>query len=276
MPGFGTLIRSYVPAKFDQRANVFHPPTYLFELDRSAQYDDPYLSKEVARHQNLDLPKATAKVNEYGERLKRDLIANGKTEIQEVVMAYQEGRQVKLLPHASVSFEEYPSVDLSNLWESDYSKVGMWWEFSAFISMMLVILAGVFYLVNSSKSGSNYPYESNYPPLIGEYQDTLQGGLEADALISVDEVNDDKRRQDDTDPVIRKNSPIIIVGAFAREYNVRNMKTRLSEKGWNIYQDSIRRNLVRVGMVPEEHEDIDQVLGIVRKEIDPEAWVLVK
>ncbi len=275
IPGFGTLLRSYVPAKMDHKTNFFHPPSYIFELDRSAQYDDPYLCEVYAKCEAIKRDEAIHRVNEFGEKLKKDLIQRGKAEIEDVIIALREGSDINLFPDPSISFEPYPQVDLSTLWESDESSTGIWWEFSAFISMMLLILAGVYYLVNASKIGPNYPYQSNYPPLIGASNDVKQT---EDSILSLNEPKEQQELmlQQSLVDTIDQISSIIIVGAYAEYQNVEQMKSRLIRKGWNVFQDSTSTNLVRIGMVPEEHEDIDQVLGIVRKEIDPEAWVLRK
>ena len=165
--GFGTLLRTYIPAQYDEKHNKFYPPKYKFELDRSAQYDDPYLIEWLILHHNYNKTQATQVVNEYGEYLKFELKQKGNVEISDVLSIQQAEKDTIVLPFPSIDYEHYPTLELDHVWEVSESNKGIWWEFSAFISIMLLILVGVYYMVNANRVGSNYPYPSNYPPLIG-------------------------------------------------------------------------------------------------------------
>ena len=282
IPGFGTLLKSYIPARLDIKQNTYLPPSYLFELDRSAQYDDPYLKEVFAQYHQVSSTEANRAVNEFGVRLKKDLEEKGKAEIGEVITAFKEGNQVNVVPSTNIMYDQFPEVDLSNLWEQDESHSGLWWEFSAFFSMMLLILAGVYYMVNASKSNSNYPYSSNYPPLIG-MEDAKVDSLENNLVMDMQEDQLEISSVEIGAQVIPESNysslsqdSVIIVGAFSRQNNIQDMKNRLQHEGWSIYEENVGVNLVRIGMVPEQYENINEVLGIVRETIEPNAWVLKK
>ena len=278
IPGFGTLLRTYVPAKFNPTTNVFKPPQYLFEFDSSIQYEDPYLAEVYAQIENIPHAESVQIINQFGERLKRDLHDNARLHVEGILTATRQGQDVFIQPEPSMTFESYPELDLNELWESDDTgHRGIWWEFGAFISLLLIILVAVNNMIHQGEVSPNYPYQSDYPPLIGK-MDTKNQSIE-DLNDTLDMVGSQIQSTNFKNELLispAMDSTIIVVGAFSSNRNIDSMKSKLADKGWDIYEEKIKRNLVRIGLVPEEYEDVDEVLGIVRNEIEPEAWVLKK
>ena len=84
----------------------------------------------------------------------------------------------------------------------------------------------------------------------------------------------DSQSKADSFPPIDSNT-IIVVGSFSQSQNSDAMKSRLEELGWNVYEENVNK-MVRIGVLPEEHENIDEVLGLIREKVENEAWVLKK
>ena len=275
IPGFGTLLRTYIPARLDESSHQFFPPRYQFELDRSSQYDDPFLVQTLCTQLNLDRLSATHVVNEYGGYLRKQMDANGTVDIPDVLSVDTEDGGMVVVPSEAINFGDYPTVELDDLWESNASNKGVWWELSVFVSFMLLILAGVYFMVNASKVPNNYPYSSSqYPPLIG-----LDDTSKTDQNSSLADIDMMESQPMDTVPEVQNDQEIsdelIIVGSFSRKENQDAMKLRLQELGWTVFEEPVNK-MVRIGIVPEEHERIDEVLGIVRKEVEQGAWILKK
>ena len=135
-------------------------------------------------------------------------------------------------------------------------------------------------MIYGASTHTIYPYSEDTPALIGE---TNQSDPNGDVQVFGIDSSELAVRLLPLDTVISQDSvvgetytPIIIVGVFENPANIKRMSRILKDKGWDVYRESINGKFVRLGLIPEEHENIEEVLGLVRKNIEPGAWLLVK
>lgn len=67
---------------------------------------------------------------------------------------------------------------------------------------------------------------------------------------------------------------VIIVGAFSKASNIRSMKQKLSDLGYDVYTQEYR-GLTRVGLYSAcIEEDLDSILAVCRENIESASWIL--
>lgn len=281
IPGLGTIRRETHGAKLEVQKNQFIPPSVHFTLDRSLHYDDPYLSELFSQYEQISLAQAEAEVYNYGIQINRQLVLKGESTISGFGRLNLQGNLVTIDPGTPFQLgHRLPTIDLDDMWVSSSTvrPKELWWEFSAFVGILAIVLGYVYYLIYGASIQTIFPYSENTTPLIGEtkrgdvnLKDT-SSTLDSSTLVVVPVVADSVISQDP----VENYTPIIIVGVFENPANIKRMSRILQDKGWDVYREPINGKLVRLGFIPEEHENIEEVLGLVRKNIEPGAWLLVK
>ena len=283
IPGLGTIRRETYGAKLEIQKNQFIPPSVHYSLDRSLHYDDPYLSELFGHYEQISLAHAEAEVYKYGTQINRQLILKGESTISGFGRLYLHGNEVSIDPGTPFQLgHRLPTIDLDDIWVSSTTAgpKELWWEFSAFVGILVLVLGYIYYLFYGASTHTIYPYSEDTPALIGE---TNQSDPNGDVQVFGIDSSELAVRLLPLDTVISQDSvvgetytPIIIVGVFENPANIKRMSRILKDKGWDVYRESINGKFVRLGLIPEEHENIEEVLGLVRKNIEPGAWLLVK
>ncbi|MEZ4899030.1 MAG: hypothetical protein R2806_19460 [Saprospiraceae bacterium] len=284
IPGFGVIQKHMQSAQFDKIHNRLLPPSYEFKLEDHLHYDDPYLAEMFAWYTDTEPSKAEQFVVHFGEKLYRDLYTRGKSEIQGVAAFQKSGETVATISDPSFSkTNRLPVLDVQDIWEEDVTRQQVWWEFSVFGVMLLLVLGFVYFLLYTGTSGPAYLPAGENPPTIGN-QLTLPEIPENDTISypQLELLPDGEDLQlvetpPQVDPPRSGRLPVIIVGAFEHSNNVRKMRQLLEKRGWKVYEEPMdSHSMTRIGFTLDRQEDIDSVLGLVRREIEPDAWVLVQ
>lgn len=284
IPGLGTIKREIQGAKFLAQKNQFIPPSTHYTLDRSLHYDDPYLSELYSQYEQVSLAEAEAEVYNYGTKINRQLILKGESMIHGFGRLVVNEQQITIEP--GIPFQQshrLPTIDLDDIWTSNNSGgQSVWWETSAFIGILVMVLGYMYYLIYVAPIHTIFPYNENTPAIIGKQTapppdvDKEDAGPMLPDTLSDTQLVTNPPTSPQLEDTLTTYAPIIIVGVFENPTNLKKMSRLLTSRGWEVYQEPINGKLVRLGFIPEEHENIEEVLGLVRKDIEPEAWLLVK
>lgn len=284
IPGFGVIQKHMQSAQYDKLHNRLLPPSYEFRLEDHLHYDDPYLADMFAWYSDSDQEKSANFVQTYGEQLHRDLFAQGKSEIGGVASFQRHGDVVSTTSDPTFSkTNRLPVLEIQDIWEEDVTRQQVWWEFSVFGVMLLLVLGFVYFLLYTGSNAPGYLPSNDLPHTIGQQisfpdiqdqPDTIQNplieGMPDESMTEIPEVHLVQSPSG-------KSNAVIIVGAFEDESNVLKMRRILEQRGWQVYEEQSRAlPMTRIGFVLDQQEDIDSVLGLVRREIEPGAWLLVR
>ncbi len=266
IPGLGTLTQKHEPARYDSTTLELKPPSFHFTLDRSLHYDDPYLAECYSWYEDVSLPKAMEDIQLFGEKIQIDLLVKGTASIPGVVDFSRDGTSIEMIPNADLlEANKLPVISMTDIWEIESRPRKIIWEFGAFAAILLLVLGYVFYLITPVNEPDIL---RNTIPIIGSLDDTVK--------IQETELATDLTSMDTNEEISDPNQPVIIVGCFSEAGNIQRMRDFLAQNGLQIYEETLKTNLVRIGIVPKLEENVEEVLGLTRQKIEPEAWVLVK
>ncbi|HQU55304.1 MAG: hypothetical protein H6561_06235 [Lewinellaceae bacterium] len=284
IPGFGVIQKHMQSAQYDKLHNRLLPPSYEFKLEDHLHYDDPYLADMFAWYADSDTDNAANFVQAYGEQLHRDLFSTGKSEIAGVAAFHRQGDVVSTTSDPTFSkTNRLPVLEIQDIWEEDVTRQQVWWEFSVFGVMLLLVLGFVYFLLYTGTGSPGYTPSIDLPHTIGQQMSLPDPVDEPDTIRNpvIENIPDEIITEYPAAQLIQspsgEHNPVIIVGAFEDESNVVKMRKILEDRGWKVYEEQSRAlPVTRIGFVLDQQEDIDSVLGLVRQEIEPGAWLLVR
>lgn len=115
-------------------------------------------------------------------------------------------------------------------------------------------------------------------PELAEEEETLQREEHFKDTLAIDvqrdetTIEEDKTKEEEILSV--QEECVIIVGAFSKASNVRSMKQKLSDLGYDVYTQEYR-GLTRVGLYSVcIEEDLDSILAVCRENIESASWIL--
>lgn len=104
IPNFGGFIGQYEDSKFDDKTNLFIPPSKKASFNKHLKNDDGLLTHDVANTQNISYNKASETIKQFVLDLKSELQKNKRVEIEKVGTLYFDNNNLLKFTAATTNF----------------------------------------------------------------------------------------------------------------------------------------------------------------------------
>lgn len=270
----GTFNLDYAPAKWHISRQYFEPPQSFLSWSPSAGemefssnslgplttvisglHDIPYDQASVYCHRQIELLNQT--LNEKDLELNPFGVLTRKSENDPITFVKNPEFEplLKFDPVRLPKLQKAPGKDNSF----------QWW----LVLASALFLATLFFLINKL-FGSNGDLVMNYKeaneityPLNTSLKDANTAPMDSDTVF-LQKVNTDSINTVAT----------IITGTFCQKDNSARMKKLIAENGFQLYEEKLQNDCVRLGVLLDINKSFDKSLLTIRNNIEPSAWVL--
>ncbi|MEO5581542.1 MAG: hypothetical protein ABIR66_02535 [Saprospiraceae bacterium] len=270
----GSFNLDYTPAKWHVSKQYFEPPQSFLSWSPSVSHaapsdsslgaltsvisglhDIPYDQASIYCHQQIDFLNQTLREKElelipFGvltRKSENDPITFVKNPAFESTLKFDPLRLVKLniIPQKDTPFQ--------------------WW----LVLASALSLATLFFLINKL-FGSNGDLAMYYIEA-KEITYPMNTSLKDANIAPIDSYTVFHQKVN-TDSIIAVAT--IITGTFCQKENSARMKKLIEDNGFQLYEEKLQNDCVRLGILLDVNESFDKSLLTIRNNIEPSAWVL--
>lgn len=267
MGSFGSFTLDYQPSKWNIANQYFTPPStkLIWTPAQEVLASLDLMISAVARLHEISWSQASEFLGQSMDKIKSELQQKNKFDLGII------GTFSQLSEHSEIQF--YPNPEFSDYLEQSAlsihplppvqkDPVSQNW----IIWMLLILsLAGFLWIVLG--------FESKIPEQISSFQSANSAAQEMKGLNVAPAFTDSMNSENPLTTTIPEQR-IIITGTFCKSANIRKMKERIEYYQYQVYEEFIDEDCVRLGIFLTEDDNLESTLDDIRKYIEPQAWVL--
>jgi hypothetical protein len=276
LPGIGAFRLHYTPAAWDRKEHMLYGPKSRLSFTTVDLQDSHH--RHILPY-SISFEKALASaVSDFRATGSLSLPGIGIISSTDDSLAFSIDSSLKeLLKYPDLYLNPQPLVS-----PTDYTK--KWWKWA-------LILAGVGTLalsVTIAKFWSKPRLENTYAINTSLAEEKINQSPILDTalfLLRVDTYGTSKPLQDqdmETRPPsavqashLKADECVIITGVFTKSSNLKEMKARLEDAGFDIYQASLPNGSTRIGaLIDCSKRDIEKELKRIKISVEYQAWIL--
>lgn len=289
IPGFGGFITKYKSARIDAAAGHIHPPAKYVAFNEQLDIHDNtfarYLDEETSAHYSPRL------FDLFVAQLKADLSSNQVIVIPKIGRIYQDYEgQTHFMPDLQNLNNDAFGLPKLNVSKGDWANRTIVQSTkslkseslrTALSSAATVILLFSLVWVGTSFLGSEFNDGLMEMSIIDAVtaddapDSTLEKEKKAEKAIIPEIEEKATPTPEAVEPIIAKESAIVIVGAFGSLSNADKMVRQIKELGMESYRDQPSQlHRVGVSINYSSEEELESMLSSIQKSITSKAWIL--
>jgi hypothetical protein len=278
IPGFGKIVREYIPSVLDRTANKISPPHYKIQFDFYEQEDfSDKLLLYICEKEKLSFEAAAEMLQQYKKSLLQKIYEGEKITIPTFGTFYTEEESLKFIPEEfdlnAASIDALPLdrkiAQPEKSYKSSANKNSVL-VLRIFVTLLILVglICSMLFLFNGKNPGKEL--KTNVNSL-----DTLKkvSALKADTLKKTEAEPGSAPEKSENE--LEKNSYLIAVGTYEGADNSAKIEKLLKEDKYEVMTKQYKSGKIRVLVVVKgQVSDLNKALKNIRMKYDKAAFVV--